>query len=378
MPKGFFTDLLNADFTESELEAVPALFVPGWGQLYSSSVLKIAIAGKETLYWATDIGDSLLADSKAFMAGKYVAEASCSRFRKEGPACWQNKFWQYAASAIGRVFELGKFDILQKNNPVLQSIAWFNAHALETYQSGGVNRNDISITKMQKLHSIVDKNGLSDFDTFVNVFRPHVILYFYRDSYGQSHRTFEEGVNCEFRQSWGKDDAIWEYQMGDTTILNMRHTTWMLHGNMKEQACADLILQVFKARGIYNLLPNTTSRHFALDTMSASTWRHWVEIVRNESELYGNANNWDLSRHLILTIARELKKTNSTMTAHLLVLLLNEVTKFRNERWLYSPERRGPCASVRGAYNSYVDYSPDDANTIARAFTKLNGDMAYE
>lgn len=375
----FFSDLLKENFTEEELNAIPALFLPAWGEMYCSSILKIAIAGKETLGWGNEFGESLFADVNAFRSGKYNVNASCERYREQGPAVWRNKFWQYAASAIGKVFGLGKFDILKKDNPILQSIAWFNAHALETYQSSGVDQKNISPEKAHLLQILVDEHGLSNFDTFVDVFQPHVILYFYRDSWGQSCRTFGPGKNCEFRQAWGENDDIHEYQMGETIILNLRHTSWMTRGNMAEDDCAKLILQVLNARGIGNRLPCTNSQHFDLYSMSATMWRHWVEIVRNEAELYPETNNWDLSRHLILTVARELKKTNSTMSAQTLVLILNEVTKFRNEKWLYSPERRGPCASVRGAYNTYFSNSQcEDAATIARAFTKLNGDMAYE
>lgn len=77
-------------------------------------------------------------------------------------------------------------------------------------------------------------------------------------------------------------------------------------------------------------------------------------------------------------VARELRKTGSTMTAHTLVLLLNEVVKFRNDNWQYSPERRGPCSAVRGAYNAYANNGKQaDADLIAESFTKFNGDMAY-
>ena len=379
----FFEDLLKENFTETELNAVPALFLPGWGEMYSSSVLKIAIAGKETLGWANEFGDSLLTDVNAFREGKYVVNASCERYREEGPAEWRNKFWEYAAAAIGNVFKLDQCDVLQKNNPVLRSIAWFNAHAVETYQSKGIDHTNISLEKVQILQSLIDKYGLSNFDTFVEVFQPHVILYFYRDTEGKSFRTFEMGENCEFRQAWGENDALYEYQMGDTIILNFRHTSWMTRGNMGQRACADLILEVLKkvleVRGISGRLPCAPKQHFELSSMSAVMWRHWVEIVRNEANLYLNYNNLDLSRHLILTVARELKKTNSTMTAQTLVLILNEVVKFRNENWQYSPERRGPCNSIKLAYNHYMKNSQEeDAKCIAEAFTKLDGKKAYE
>ena len=40
----FFSDLLKENFTEEELNAIPALFLPAWGEMYCSSILKIAIA----------------------------------------------------------------------------------------------------------------------------------------------------------------------------------------------------------------------------------------------------------------------------------------------------------------------------------------------
>ena len=78
--QNFFEDLLKENFTEAELNAIPALFLPGWGKMYCSSVLKIAVAGKETLGWGNEFGDSLLADINAFRAGKYIVNASCKRY----------------------------------------------------------------------------------------------------------------------------------------------------------------------------------------------------------------------------------------------------------------------------------------------------------
>lgn len=376
--KDFFDDLSQNAFSDEELNAVPALFLPGWGDAYSSSILKIAIAGKETLYWGNDFGDSLLCDFTAFREGAYTSSISCKKYRERGPAEWFNKFWQYAAESIGRLFEQNKYDVLSKSSPVLRSIAWFNGHAIETIKSGGVDKEHITAERMQQLQNLADKHNLSSFESFISVFEPHVILYFYRDSYGVALRNLNEASGCEFIRSWGDGDAIKEYRLGDTIILNMRHTTWMAHGNMTEQACANLVAEVLKKRGLAARLPSSNSAHYELWSMTALMWRQWVTIVRSEAEHYPEWNNWDLSHHLILTVARELRKTGSTMTAHTLVLLLNEVVKFRNDNWQYSPERRGPCSVVRGAYNAYANNNKlRDAKLIAESFTKFNGEMAY-
>lgn len=374
--QAFFSELRKCDFSDYELNAVPSLFLPCWGEGYSSSVLRIAIAGKETSSWSTALGKSLLDNLNASKNNSYNPLASCEHFRENGPAKWRNTFWHYAAAAIGKIYGQEEDDVLNKNNPVLQSIAWFNGHALETLDSTCVDKQNITLERMRILQSLVDKHGLSSFVTFINIFQPHVILYFYRNKSGIQLRTFKEEV--ELRQSWGND--LDEYQLGNTLILNLRHTSWMARGNMTKQACADLIAQVLKAHGLSYRLPNVDNGHFyELDKMSANEWRQWVSIVRTEADKYPDVNDLDLSRHLILTVARELRKTNSTMTAQLLVLLLNEVVKFQNDNWKYSPEGRGPCSCVRGAYNDYANNrNQEDADIISQAFTKLNGCMAYE
>ena len=113
--------------------------------------------------------------------------------------------------------------------------------------------------------------------------------------------------------------------------------------------------------------------------MSAIAWMTWVEFVRDEAEKYPEMDNMTLSRHLMAVVAKELSKRHATMNAQTLVLILNEVDKFRQDNWQYSPERRGPCSSVRGAYKAYENAGKDvEAKWIAEAFTKLDGSHAWE
>ncbi len=133
--------------------------------------------------------------------------------------------------------------------------------------------------------------------------------------------------------------------------------------------------------------PSSNPTHYDVESMSAPMWRQWVAIVRNEAEEYPGWDNWSLAYHLVLPVARELRKTGSTMTAHTLCLLLNEVDKFRildgeeflEEGWEYDPEQGDPCAFVREAYDGCVSEGEEaDADLIAESFTKLNGEkMAY-
>ena len=372
----FFEKVKAMNLTDKELNAVPSLFIPGWGEDYDSSCLKVAIAGKETLYWGNEYGDSLKYDLAAYENGKYDVLATCKGFRVTGPAQWRNTFWQYPATALARLFDSTRDEVLQKDNPLLRSIAWFNGHAIETYASDGVSKTDISSETMAKLQKAADETGLSDFETFAKVFRPHVIFYFYRNQSGVPERNFPADI--ELVQKWG-GGIINEYRMnGQTILLHSPHTTYLTHGNLKQSELADLVYDILNARNVRIALCNKES---AIDfyRMSAVEWATWVEFVRDEAEKFPDMDNMTLSHHLMAVVAKELAKRHATMNAQTLVLILNEVDKFRRDNWQYSPERRGPCKSVSGAWSAYKNAGKDlEAGWIAKAFTKLNGEYAWE
>lgn len=378
--KAFFEGLPNLGVTDEEMNAVPALFLPGWGGLYESSLFKIAIVGKETLSWANDGGDSLSLDLQAFQNGEFDYEAASRAIDAGKPAVWRNPFWQYAAATLGRLFGDEKNSILTTDSLVLRSIAWFNCHAVETFESGGVNsqRSSHRITgeKMAAIQKLADETGLSDFDRFIKVFNPDVVLYFYRNSGADSTRNFPEG--CEFVKPWGVGDAVHEYHFGRTLILQMRHTSWMTRGNMAQDDCAGVIHDILKERGYLSFLQRQVGEKYSMYTMSVPVWRNFVSFVRDEADAHADLDNLALSRHLILVVARELRKTKATMSAQTLVAILNEVDRFRRDRWQYSLERRGPCSSVRGAWNYYTNQGENvDAKAIAESFTTLGGGFAY-
>lgn len=141
--------------------------------------------------------------------------------------------------------------------------------------------------------------------------------------------------------------------------------------------------------------PSSNPTHYDVESMSAPMWRLWVAIVRNEAEKNSGWENLSLAYRLVLPVARELRKTGSTMTAHTLCLLLNEVDSFRTfdvsrivdgedfleefleEGWGYDPEQGDPCAFVREAYDGCVSRGEEaDAELIAESFTTLNGEKA--
>lgn len=372
----FFEKIKAMNLTDKELSAIPSLFLPGWGEDYDSSFFKIAIAGKETAYWANEYGDSLRCDLTAHEQGKYDVLASCRRFREQGPSEWYNVFWQYPAAALAKLYDSTRDEVLTKDNPLLRSIAWFNGHAIETYQSKGVAHTDISSEKMDELQHVADECGLSSFETFIKVFRPQVILYFYRNDSGVPSRNFP--ADDERVQRWG-NGIIDEHRMcGQTILLHCPHTTYFAHGNLTQDAFANLVQDIFNARNI-RIAQCDKDTPCDFYRMNAVEWMTWVDFVRDVAQKYPTEDNMTLSRRLMAVVAKELMKRNATMTAQTLVRILNEVDKFRNDNWQYSPERRGPCSSVRGAWNAHTNAGKDvEAKWIADAFTKLDGSHAWE
>lgn len=373
----FFEKVKSLDFTEAELSAVPSLFIPGWGENYDSSVFKVAIAGMETVAWSNEYGDSIKCDIDAHTKGQYDVSASCRLFRKDGPAEWGNTFWQYPARVLAHIFQSSKQEVLQKDNPLLRSIAWFNGHSIETLNSKGVDQNAISYQKMELFQKAADECGLSDFSVFADVFQPDLILYFYNNQSGVPNRCFPKDI--EFLGHWGQKDIADEYRIGGRTILlQFPHTTWLRINHIPEQEIADLVDNVLKARNVRTAISAQNAK-YDFYNMSATEWMSWVEFVRGEASKYPAMDNMTLSHHLMLAVAKELVKHKAKMNAQTLVLILNEVDKFRKDFWQYSKERRGPCASVAGAYRTYEKAGEQsDADCIAEAFTKIDGSYAWK
>lgn len=85
-----------------------------------------------------------------------------------------------------------------------------------------------------------------------------------------------------------------------------------------------------------------------------------------------------MSYMLMLALALELHKQQSTMSAAVMVSLLNEVDEFKKIGWRYSPERRGPCRAARGAWSRCKAMGEEEnAAFVAEAFTKLDGTYAW-
>ena len=384
----FFGRLAAEGFTDKELWAVPALFLPGCGNLYAQSLVKIAIVGEGTNYWK----DSLLGDLQDRKNGSYNLEFSFEVLQSEsgatgkltdGPTKWRNPFWKAAAEVLNKVY--ATHDALDGLSPIFRGIAWSNSYPIEKYKpdgvGGAVDKDAISPYRLRKIQDIADECGLSSFERFIEVFRPNVIIYTLHNSNG-SDRVFPKDVkhidliNPIEGSAW----IIRVYRSKKTLIIQTQHPSWVVgrkHVPIDEfgRAIAKVLIQ-------NNLFAPPAKEHFYWD-INDKACNVFSKLLNEESLRLQSGNDRvdmkALSYRLILALADYLRITNSTMTAALMVSLLNTIEVFRKEHWQYSIERRGPCAVVAGAWRYYANLRNDakSAAKIAEAFTKLNGCYAY-
>ncbi|MDY6420939.1 MAG: hypothetical protein SPL03_10405, partial [Succinivibrio dextrinosolvens] len=168
--KDFYSELEKLDFTKQELESMPSVFLPSWGEDYSKSLTKIVIAGKETHGWISDMNSEM----EAIRNSSYdLIGTSLKAFRESGPAKWgtegRSSFWQYAAMALGKLYKQDKYDVLSRNSRVLKSIGWFNSHAAETWESGGIDHQNISQDKVALIQKKLDEYEISSFENMISV-----------------------------------------------------------------------------------------------------------------------------------------------------------------------------------------------------------------
>lgn len=257
----------------------------------------------------------------------------------------------------------------------MKSIAWSNAHAVETYSSKGVS-NIISPEHMQAIQKIAFEEGLANLDNFVECFSPQVILYLYRSNSDSESWKFVEGA--AYVRSWGKDDMLLEYNNKGVVILHSRHPSWMSKGNVSRETFASTLRETLSSHKLFKVLPCTTWYHDLSE--DSDDFKRFSKLLNQIAKKSPTTDNQSLTHELILVVARELQKEqHSTMTARLLVMLLNSVQQFVDSKWIYSPKGRGPGSVVRGTWRDLQNSGRgDDAESVAMAFTSISGDYCYE
>lgn len=375
----FFKRIFDEGFEKRELEAVPSLFLPGCGKFYADSLIKVGIVGEGTNWW----GNSLWTDLDDYKEGEYDYEYTFRELDRSGPTSWKNNFWKSVAEMFNVVF--ATHDALDGASPIFRGIAWSNSYQVEKYKPDGaggcVDVNGISQARHSRIQQIADECGLSSFERFIKVFCPNVIIYTVRNNY-DSDRVFPFGMERVEQNIHPKEGCPWAinvFKYGKMLIVQTQHPSWCCRNSVKRhefgKALADVLIR-------YKVFPPPSREKFHNDSNEES-FAVFSELLNDEADrlIAGGCcvDNRETSYRLILALADQLRKTDSTMAAVTMTELLNTVKKFRKDNWLYSSEGRGPCSVVRGAWNYFENEMKDEksAAKIADAFTKLDGTYAY-
>lgn len=382
--KAFFEDLEQLNLSEKELKAVPSLFLPACGYLYGQSLVKVAVIGESTLRWHED----LFCDLQKIKNGTYDFFASFSHYQGQGPTDWQNPFWKYHAEVLETIYS--RRDALSYSNPLFSGIAWGNCSPLELHRDNGtgVNINDISKSAYDKISDLVWKHRISGIEFFVEVFHPDVILYTCRNDNISDKILQTPGIQLysDDKQPEGWVIKVWKYKRAK--IIQTQHPSWLGVRKRGEKVRANVFGQrvAHKLMQLNCFAPIGTEKHYS--SFSDDSIPFFIETLNGVAKqictnTLEDTSNYEflrtLSYKLLLSLALELHKQKSTMTAVLACKLLNQVDIFKENNWCYALERRGPCSTIRGAWNRFDSLNEKEhAAAIAEAFTKLNGNYAWE
>lgn len=261
--------------------------------------------------------------------------------------------------------------VMEADSAIMRSIAWANIHAIETWQSEGVACENMDWESMENIQKCAELSGVADMDTFIDFFKPDVIIQMFKNN--NCPESFELVKKAEFVGEWGENRFLKEYKYKDkdTIILHCWHPSY-LQKNIGRGLFASAIRDALNSHHEFKVLG---AMKFYDNVADCSLF---INLAQKISEDYSDLDNQNIAQLIIAAIAHELRKQMAVMSAVCLVSILNEVEKFKKEKWLYSTLGRGPCSVVRGAYNA-AEYREDSkaAEQIALSFTKLNGEIAW-
>lgn len=365
----FFKGLSELALPYEELSGIPGLFLPCCGTLYDDSLLKIAFIGKETYGW----NDSLASNLDQFKEGNYDVFDSINLFRSTGPKVWRNQFWWYVTEALAVTYGLDAHQVLDKESetPLLKCFAWNNCYNIEFWSSKGVDKDNLQWSSMCQIQKLVKNADISSIDTFIDVFRPNVIIQMFRNQ--ADEESFKITQNASYIKDWGPDDFLKEYSYRGVIILQCGHPNYLQKSGIGRDKLARTFREVLCSHGMFKLLGGMRFYNAPEQCTSISILAN--QLANESSEL----SNQDIVRNVVGAIALELRKQNAWMSAQCLVFILNSIEQFRKCGWQYSTLGRGPCAVVRGVYNYFAGVGNNElADFVALSFTKLDGEIAWE
>ena len=362
----FANDLLQ-DSQPEQYAGIPYAMLPAWGEHYDDSLLKIAFIGKETRGWWGELPQQL----KEINEGNFDKSLDMSEFQNLDYLDWSSRtrytFWGFILYMLSAVYGVQNWEVLKRGNfvHILKSFLWGNVFAVETWQSGGINKKAVNQAAFHRAHVAADKY-FNDYKLIYDLKQPDITFLLCRDP-KVDH--FLRHIDKELLPQVSPYVTMWRTKE-NKLIIRMPHPGWFRYSGtgMRElESMVEAIRRTLHENGLFARLQSFMD-----------LGNHDEDVHRMIHALFAKCREIaPTTREAIKCIAIELSKQNSQMTARRLFTMLNQY----GYRTSYGTEYacgRGSYRAVSCAYK-YYEHKGDEqvCEAIARAFTKPDGTYAY-
>ena len=350
---------ITAKLPAEEFHGIPHPFIPAWGSSYEMSGVKMAIIGKETRGWAPCLPDYI----SEVQQGRWESSFDISEFQNLDYVDWNNghrhTFFGFVMYFLAALYGVKNWELLkQRHFPnILNSFVWGNVCAIESWGSDGIpgDTNPVAHQCARDAAYI-----LNDYCHVQKLFSPDVAIIMCARQECNSYLR-----NTKKTLVWDRDGVrLWQLSEGGF-VFNMPHPN-----NMRWNLGADFYAQTIRRSLIENKLFQPLPEFLDCDKESEAILNLFF------AQCTKNAHN---TKEAVAFIATELRKQQATMTVRMLCDILNKL----GYRTTYESQYlggRGSYKMVAGAWSHYQEHlkQPAIAESIALAFTRPNGEYAYE
>ena len=356
---GFVKQL--AQHPNTDYVGIPHPFLPEVGRNYDHALVPMAVVGKETRGWGTNL-DRFIPD---YLANGFDFDAEMAEFRNldfKGsnwmggkPTC--STFWGTAMNILSKCYGFHHWKEFQqgKHDIILDSFAWGNVNSIETSTSAGVNPNAPGYNRAKSL----SEQMFDSVDLLIRAVAPRVILLFCsipeRNRYLGSGFTIVEVV----------ENKVTVLRRDGVLVFHAPHPNKQRWYSGGADEFARIIRDLLVKYKLFCPLPNVLQ-----NGLSATSQQILVAECTGISTF-----------DAIAKVAHELRKQRSYMTARSLCLdVLNPAGHKTQRGTPYTGKTQGPCRLVATAWDYFQNTvkRPDIAEDIALAFTDIHGNYAYE
>lgn len=365
--RSFASELLCGTDAE-QYAGIPSAMLPAWGKHYDDALIKIAIIGKETRGWKTDLPEQL----RQLAKGEYEPTLEMGDFQNLDYLSWgaqtRFRFWGLALYLLSAVYGVKNWEVLKRSEHehILNSFLWGNVYAIETTQSAGIDKATWNSEAHARASAAAAKY-FNDYKLIYDLKQPDITFILCSD---KGSNDFLRNIEKESIAAASPYVTAWRTKE-NKLIIRMPHPGWFLrNGHKMEEICSivDTIRQILSDEGAI-----VRFRQFMdLGQYDVRTDAFIGDILSRCRK------QTTITREALKCIALELSKQQAKMSVRMLFTLLN---KF-GYRTTYGTEYacgRGSYKAISSAYKYYETHAQEDvAQAIAEAFTKPDGSYAYD